>query len=62
MGLDPATSIVDSHGESHDVRGLFVVDASAMPTAGAVNTTLTVIALALRAGDAVLAARARSLP
>lgn len=59
MGLDPATSIVDSHGESHDVRGLFVVDSSAMPTAGAVNTTLTVIALALRAGDAVLAARAR---
>jgi hypothetical protein len=51
MGADPATSVVGVHGEAHDVRGLFVVDASAIPTAGAVNGTLTIVALALRAGQ-----------
>ena len=54
MGLDPATSIVDPRGEAHDVRGLFVVDASIIPTAGAVNGTLTIIALAIRSGEAAI--------
>jgi choline dehydrogenase-like flavoprotein len=35
----------------HGIRGLYVVDASTLPSAGAVNTALTIIALALRAGD-----------
>jgi choline dehydrogenase-like flavoprotein len=37
----------------HDVDGLYVVDASALPSAGAVNSGLTIAALALRAGDAI---------
>jgi choline dehydrogenase-like flavoprotein len=50
-GTDPATSVVDPNCQVHDVRGLFVVDASVLPSAGAVNTALTIMALALRAGD-----------
>jgi choline dehydrogenase-like flavoprotein len=53
MGKDPSTSIVDSFGRTHDVDGLYVVDASALPTAGAVNTGLTIAAVALRAAEAV---------
>src|SRR5262249_48361033 len=51
FGCDPATSVVDPNCQVHGIEGLFVVDASVLPSAGAVNTTLTIIALALRAGD-----------
>lgn len=51
MGRDPATSVVDDIGAVHGIDGLHVVDASILPTAGAVNTCLTIVALALRAGD-----------
>jgi choline dehydrogenase-like flavoprotein len=48
MGLDPATSVIDPFCRAHDVGGLYVVDASALPTPGAVNTGLTIAANALR--------------
>jgi len=51
MGVDPSSSVVDISCQVHGIDGLFVVDASVMPTAGAVNTCLTITALALRAGD-----------
>jgi choline dehydrogenase-like flavoprotein len=51
MGADPATSVVDPNCQVHGVSGLYVAGASVMPTAGAVNTALTIIALALRAAD-----------
>lgn len=54
MGLDPQTSVVDAACQVHGVEGLYVADASVMPSAGAVNTGLTIIALALRTGDAIL--------
>jgi choline dehydrogenase-like flavoprotein len=59
MGADPATSVVDPTCQVHGITGLFVVDASVMPTAGAVNTGLTIIALALRAGDFIAGAAER---
>lgn len=49
MGNDPSTSVVDSRCMAHDVEGLYVVDASALPSAGALNTGLTIAAVALRA-------------
>jgi choline dehydrogenase-like flavoprotein len=58
FGADPATSVLDPNCQVHDIAGLYVVDACTMPTAGAVNTALTIIALALRAGDHIAAARA----
>jgi choline dehydrogenase-like flavoprotein len=53
MGTDPSTSIVDPSGQAHDVEGLYVVDASALPTPGAVNTGLTIAANALRVAASV---------
>ena len=51
LGDDPATSVVDPNCQVHGIEGLYVVDQSVLPSAGAVNTCLTIIALALRAGD-----------
>jgi len=51
MGADPSTSVVDPDLQVHGVEGLYVADASVLPSAGAVNTALTIVALALRAGD-----------
>jgi choline dehydrogenase-like flavoprotein len=53
FGTDPVTSVVDPDCQVHGIKGLFVVDASTLPSAGAVNTALTIIALALRAGDCI---------
>ncbi|HEX5818706.1 MAG TPA: GMC family oxidoreductase [Gemmatimonadales bacterium] len=50
MGLDPATSPLDAHGRFRGFANLFVSDASALPTAAAVNPALTIMANALRIG------------
>jgi len=51
FGTDPATSVLDVHCRAHDLDNLYVVDGSFMPSIGAVNPTLTIIANALRVGD-----------
>ena len=51
MGDDPQTSVVNSWGRSHDVKNLFVVDGSIFVTAGGVNPTSTIQALALYVAD-----------
>jgi choline dehydrogenase-like flavoprotein len=48
MGDDPATSVVDRWGRSHDVPNLYVIDGSVFPTASGVNPTATICALAKR--------------
>jgi choline dehydrogenase-like flavoprotein len=48
MGTDPGASVVDEHGESHDVKRLFVGDASVIPRTLSVNPSLTIMALADR--------------
>lgn len=53
MGDDPSTSVVDRYGMVHGVEGLYIADASVMPSAGAVNTALTIIALALRTASII---------
>jgi choline dehydrogenase-like flavoprotein len=57
FGDDPATSVADPNCQVHGIDGLYVVDASVLPSAGAVNTGLTIIALALRAGDHIAGLR-----
>lgn len=54
MGSDEKASVVDPIGAVHGVEGLFVADASVLPSAGALNTGLTIVALALRTADAIL--------
>jgi cholesterol oxidase len=51
MGDDPATSVVNDHCEVWGHPGLFVVDGSVMPTALAVNPSLTIAAVAERAAQ-----------
>jgi choline dehydrogenase-like flavoprotein len=51
FGADPTTSVVDPNCQVHGIDGLYVVDQSILPSAGVFNTALTIIALALRAGD-----------
>ena len=51
FGTDPFTSVLDVHCRAHDLDNLYVVDDSFMPSIGAVNPTLTIIANALRVGD-----------
>ena len=51
MGEDPATSVVNSWGRSHDVKNLFIVDGSIFVTSGGVNPTSTIQALALYIAD-----------
>lgn len=51
MGNDPKTSVVNHWGRSHDVKNLFIVDGSIFVTAGGVNPTSTIQALALYIAD-----------
>jgi len=48
MGDDPATSVVNQWGQSHDVPNLFLVGGSVFVTSGGVNPTATLSALSLR--------------
>ena len=61
MGSDPATSVVDRWGMSHDIPNLGIIDGSVFVTAGAANPTSTICALALRAAEHLVATR-RSQP
>ena len=51
MGTDPATSVVDVAGKSHDLANLYLADASVFPASGATNPTLTIAANAFRVAD-----------
>jgi choline dehydrogenase-like flavoprotein len=51
MGTDPATSVTDSFGRTHDIPNLFVCDGSLLPTQGSANPGLTIQALAARTAD-----------
>jgi choline dehydrogenase-like flavoprotein len=51
MGRDPRSSVVNEWGRCHDVKNLFIVDGSIFVTAGAVNPTCTIQALALYIAD-----------
>lgn len=57
MGEDPRTSVVDPFGQVHGIEGLYIADAGVLPTAGAVNTGLTIAAVALRTADAIVRGR-----
>ncbi|NUQ94367.1 MAG: GMC family oxidoreductase [Gemmatimonadaceae bacterium] len=53
MGTDPATSVVDEWGRSHDHENLFVVGAPTCVSGGCANATLTFCALALRSASEI---------
>ncbi|HZD05795.1 MAG TPA: GMC family oxidoreductase, partial [Longimicrobiales bacterium] len=51
MGNDPATSVVDRYHRTHDVPNLFICDGSSFVTSGRGQPTMTIQALAFRAGE-----------
>jgi choline dehydrogenase-like flavoprotein len=51
FGTDPRMSVLDPYCRTHDVRNLFVVDASFFPSSAAVNPGLTIVAQALRVAE-----------
>ena len=53
MGRDPKTSVIDPSHETHDVRGLFVVDGSSVGGPLGVNPQLTIMAMATRAAGKI---------
>jgi len=57
MGADPTTSVIGPDHETHDVKDLFVVDGSAVPTALGVNPQITLMALGTRAAGKIDARR-----
>ncbi len=51
FGDDPKTSVLNRWCQSHDVRNLYVVDGSFMPTSSGVATTMTIMANSFRVAD-----------
>ncbi|MEW6321638.1 MAG: GMC family oxidoreductase [Acidobacteriota bacterium] len=51
MGTDPADSVTDSYGRTHDHENLWVVGAPTLPTGGCANGTLTFAALTIRSAE-----------
>ncbi|ELY65608.1 GMC family oxidoreductase [Natronococcus jeotgali] len=53
MGDDPAESVVGPDLRTHDLENCWIASSSVFPTGGAMNPTLTIAALALKAADDV---------
>jgi choline dehydrogenase-like flavoprotein len=51
MGDDPKTSVVNKWNQSHDIKNMFITDASVFVSAGWQNPTITMCALAMRASE-----------
>jgi choline dehydrogenase-like flavoprotein len=56
MGTDPRASVANPYGELHDAPGVWIGDASAFPTSSGTNPMITIMALARRTGEAIVAA------
>jgi choline dehydrogenase-like flavoprotein len=55
MGSDPQTSVADGRGELHDVTGVWIGDGSAFPSAPGVNPMVSIMSLAHRTAEQMLA-------
>jgi len=51
FGNNPSTSVLDKYCKAHDIKNLYVADASFMPTGGSVAYTWTIYANAFRVAD-----------
>jgi choline dehydrogenase-like flavoprotein len=56
MGEDPKKSVVDPWCRTHDIPNLFIGDSSVFVTASSVNPSLTLMALATRTAEGIIAA------
>ncbi len=53
MSENKKRGVVDSRGESHDVKGLFIADGSIFPNAPGVNPQVTIMAMGAYVGDRI---------
>ncbi len=53
MGKNPKTSVIDPDHRTHEVPNLFLCDGSSMVTSGRGQPTMTIMALAFRAGERI---------
>ncbi len=53
MGASAAAAVADGDGQLHDVEGVWVGDASALPTAPGVNPMVSIMVLAERTADRI---------
>ncbi len=53
MGRDPSASVAQPSGELHDVKGVWIGDTSAFPSACGVNPMITCMALATRTAERI---------
>lgn len=53
-GTDPSTSVLSPECEVWSLPGIYVADASFMPSSGATNSSLTIMANSLRVADIVM--------
>jgi len=51
MSANAKDGVVNKHGQTHDIKNLFVSDGSQFTTGAAENPTLTIVSLALRQAD-----------
>jgi choline dehydrogenase-like flavoprotein len=51
----PEDGVIDSWGEHHDVRNLFVADGSIFPTCVGVNPQVSIMAFATRTAERIAA-------
>ena len=54
MGQDPASSVCNEYGQTHDIPNLVVAGAGLFPTSAGVNPTFTIHALAARSSEHLL--------
>ena len=60
MGNDPGLSVCDAFGRIHDAANVVITDSSVFPTFGAVNPTLTIMAVALRSATGLVHGEAQA--
>jgi choline dehydrogenase-like flavoprotein len=59
MSAKAGDGVVNKHGQTHDIKNLFIADGSQFTTGGAENPTLTIVALAIRQAEFISGAMSR---
>jgi choline dehydrogenase-like flavoprotein len=54
MGTDPKSSVTNGFGQTHDVKNLYICDASVFPNCTDKTTTLSILAFSLRSSEHLL--------
>jgi choline dehydrogenase-like flavoprotein len=59
MGFAPDDSVTNEYGCTWDIPNLWICDGSLFPTGGGANPSLTIMAVACRIGDHIVASARR---